>query len=231
MIEKLMTMLVGILLALAGWSLSRTFELSTIQAVHEDKVQKLERVVEKLEDKMGEVVVSASKAKKIVGWESLVKSYEKNETVMGRIKQPCKGGAIVEHIDTGSLMFLPGSQISDSPLKSKDISNLIDQPMKFKLIKLDRQRGNICCSRREVISSFKQFPIKLGWAVTIHKAQGLTLESASVDLGDGAFATGQAYVALSRCKTLDSLNLVRELKVSDALVDPDIQDFHSKHFS
>ena len=55
----------------------------------------------------------------------------------------------------------------------------------------------------EVISSFKQFPIKLGWAVTIHKAQGLTLESASVDLGDGAFATGQAYVALSRCKTID----------------------------
>ena len=82
----------------------------------------------------------------------------------------------------------------------------------------------------EVVSSFMQFPIKLGWAVTIHKAQGLTLESASVDLGDGAFATGQAYVALSRCKTLDSLNLVRELKVSDALVDPDIQDFHSKHF-
>ena len=83
----------------------------------------------------------------------------------------------------------------------------------------------------EVISSFKQLPIKLGWAVTIHKAQGLTLESASVDLGDGAFATGQAYVALSRCKTLDSLNLIRELKVSDALVDPDIQDFHSRHFS
>ena len=83
----------------------------------------------------------------------------------------------------------------------------------------------------EVVSSFKQFPIKLGWAVTIHKAQGLTLESASVDLGEGAFATGQAYVALSRCKTLDSLNLVRELKVSDALVDPDIQEFHSKHFS
>ena len=52
MLEKLMTMLVGILLALAGWSLSRTFELSTIQAVHEDKVHKLERTVEKLQDKM-----------------------------------------------------------------------------------------------------------------------------------------------------------------------------------
>lgn len=82
----------------------------------------------------------------------------------------------------------------------------------------------------EVVSSFKQFPLKLGWAVTIHKAQGLTLDSCSVDLGEGAFATGQAYVALSRCKTLDALNLYRELKVQDALVDPDIQDFHAEHF-
>ena len=82
----------------------------------------------------------------------------------------------------------------------------------------------------EIVSSFKQFPLKLGWAVTIHKAQGLTLDSCSVDLGEGAFATGQAYVALSRCKTLNSLNLYRELKVRDALVDPDIQDFHAEHF-
>ena len=81
----------------------------------------------------------------------------------------------------------------------------------------------------EVISSFKQFPIKLGWAVTIHKSQGLTLESCSVDLGSGAFATGQAYVALSRCKNLKSLHLQRELKVSDALVDPDIIDFHKNY--
>jgi len=58
MIEKLMTMLVGILLALAGWSLSRTFELSTIQAVQEDKVQKLERQVIKLEDKMDKMMDS-----------------------------------------------------------------------------------------------------------------------------------------------------------------------------
>jgi len=52
MIEKLMTMLVGILLALAGWSLSRTFELSTIQAVHEDKVHTLQAQVLKLEDQV-----------------------------------------------------------------------------------------------------------------------------------------------------------------------------------
>ena len=56
MIEKLMTLLVGILLTLAGWSLSRTFQLSTIQAVHEDKVQKLEKHVEKLQTKMEDML-------------------------------------------------------------------------------------------------------------------------------------------------------------------------------
>ena len=58
MIEKLMTMLVGILLALAGWSLSRTFELSTIQAVHEDKVQRIQAQVLKLEEQMDEMMDS-----------------------------------------------------------------------------------------------------------------------------------------------------------------------------
>ncbi len=60
---------------------------------------------------------------------------------MGRITSRCKGGAIVEHIETGSLLFLPGSQISDSPLKDKDLSSLMNEPQKFALIKLDRVRG------------------------------------------------------------------------------------------
>ena len=82
----------------------------------------------------------------------------------------------------------------------------------------------------EIVSSFKQFPLKLGWAVTIHKAQGLTLESCSIDLGQGAFATGQTYVALSRCKTLGSVNLYQELRKTDAMVDSAIIDFHKESF-
>ena len=58
MIEKLMTLLVGILLALAGWSLSRTFELSTIQAVHEDKVHRIQAQVLKLEDQVDRMMDS-----------------------------------------------------------------------------------------------------------------------------------------------------------------------------
>ena len=111
-------------------------------------------LLEKIEDKNGEVIVSASKALKIKGWDKLVEAYEKKEPITGKIVSKCKGGCIVEHIDTGSLMFLPGSQISDKPLK--DISHLMNEPQKFALIKLDKLRGNACVSRREIISSFKK---------------------------------------------------------------------------
>src|SRR6056300_1127798 len=111
-------------------------------------------LLEKIEDKHGEVLVSASKAQKIKGWDKLVEAFEKNEPIMGKITSKCKVGCIVEHIDTGSLMFLPGSQISDKPLK--DINHLMNEPQKFALIKLDKVRGNACVSRREIISSFKK---------------------------------------------------------------------------
>ena len=111
-------------------------------------------LLEKIEDKNGEVLVSASKAQKIKGWDKLVEAYEKNEPIMGKITSKCKGGCIVEHIETGSLMFLPGSQIDAKPLK--DISHLMNEPQKFALIKLDKVRGNACVSRREILSSFKK---------------------------------------------------------------------------
>ena len=96
-------------------------------------------LLEKIEDKNGEVLVSASKAAKIRGWDKLVAAYEANEPIMGKITSKCKGGCIVEHIETGSLMFLPGSQVSDQSLK--DFSHLMNEPQKFALIKLDKVRG------------------------------------------------------------------------------------------
>jgi len=130
-------------------------ELKTMGLSEKIKIgEKISVLLEKLEDKMGEVVVSASKAQKIKGWDKLVEAYEKKEPIMGKITSKCKGGCIVEHLETGSLMFLPGSQISDKPLK--DISHLMNEPQKFALIKLDKVRGNACVSRREIISSFKK---------------------------------------------------------------------------
>ena len=130
-------------------------ELKTIGLSEKIKIgETIPVLLEKIEDKNGDVLVSASKAQKIKGWDKLVEAYEKNEPIMGKITSKCKGGCIVEHIDTGSLMFLPGSQISDKPLK--DISHLMNEPQKFALIKLDKVRGNACVSRREIISSFKK---------------------------------------------------------------------------
>jgi small subunit ribosomal protein S1 len=130
-------------------------ELKSMNMMEKAKVgEKISVLLERLEDKKGEVLVSASKAQKIAGWETLVSCFKKNEPIMGKIISRVKGGCIVEHIDTGSLMFLPGSQISDKPLK--DISHLMNEPQKFALIKIDEVRGNACVSRREIISSFKK---------------------------------------------------------------------------
>jgi len=126
--------------------------LNILDKVKEGK--KIQVLLEKIEDKNGEIVVSATKAKKIKGWRELENAFEKNEPIMGKITSKCKGGVIVEHIETGSLMFCPGSQISDAPLK--DISHLMHEPQKFALIKLDKVRGNACVSRRQIISTNKK---------------------------------------------------------------------------
>ena len=130
-------------------------EIKTLGLENKLKIgEKIQVLLERIEDKNGEVIVSASKAQKIKGWDILVKAFENNEPIMGKITSKCKGGVIVEHMETGSLMFCPGSQISDVPIK--DISHLINEPQKFALIKMDKVRGNACVSRRQIISSGKK---------------------------------------------------------------------------
>ena len=115
---------------------------------------KIPVLLEKIEDKNGDVIVSAIKAQKIKGWYKLEKAYEENKSIKGKITSKCKGGVIVEHIDTGSLMFCPGSQISDKPLKS--IDHLMGVEQEFAIIKLDKIRGNACVSRRQIVSIYKK---------------------------------------------------------------------------
>jgi ATP-dependent DNA helicase PIF1 len=80
---------------------------------------------------------------------------------------------------------------------------------------------------RKAIASFTQFPLRLGWAVTIHKSQVLTLDSCTVDVGeDGAFTHGQAYVALSRCKTIGALKLSQALTPNDIILHQSVLNFY-----
>lgn len=89
----------------------------------------------------------------------------------------------------------------------------------------DREENVI---EEEVVSSFTQFPLRLAWAITIHKSQGQTYNSIAVDLGSGAFAQGQTYVALSRCRSLKNLYLKREVSREDIMVDPTVVSFMGK---
>ena len=73
--------------------------------------------------------------------------------------------------------------------------------------------------KREVVGTFKQMPLRLAYAVTIHKAQGLTLDKVFIDFDSGMFAHGQAYVAFSRARTLEGLEISRELRPRDLVLD------------
>ncbi len=77
----------------------------------------------------------------------------------------------------------------------------------------------------EVLGTFIQFPIRLAWAITVHKSQGLTFSRAVIDFTGGVFAGGQTYVALSRCISLESLRLKREITRADIFVKPEIVQF------
>jgi ATP-dependent exoDNAse (exonuclease V) alpha subunit len=82
--------------------------------------------------------------------------------------------------------------------------------------------------KEEVVSSFTQFPLRLAWAITIHKSQGQTYKLVAINLGGGAFAHGQTYVALSRCKSLEGIYLKKRILVQDIIVDPVVVNFMQK---
>jgi ATP-dependent DNA helicase PIF1 len=77
-----------------------------------------------------------------------------------------------------------------------------------------------------ITGQYVQYPLMLAWAVTIHKSQGKTLERVRVDLGDGAFASGQVYVALSRCRSLPDITLARPIKQKEVKCDERIKRFY-----
>ena len=122
-----------------------------------DKIKegsKIKIVVENLESKSGEIIVSALKAKKIEGWETLLKKYENNEIIKIKIKNKIKGGYVCEETETKHLLFMPASQLSNRP--TKETHNVINSEMDVKIIQADRKRANLCCSRRELISENKK---------------------------------------------------------------------------
>ncbi len=81
----------------------------------------------------------------------------------------------------------------------------------------------------DILGTYKQYPIKLAWAITIHKSQGLTFDNVIIDTGRGAFAHGQLYVALSRCRTLRGITLKTRITPRDMIIDEAVEYFAGRH--
>jgi len=147
-----------VFLFIEGLKSEPVLDINEIKSINlEDKIKEgstIPVLLEKIEDREGNVVVSAQKAMKIRGWENLVECHKKGELIDCKYVQKTKGGMIVEHVQSKTLCFLPGSQISDSPLKN--IDHLIGEVHKFALVKMDFLRGNSVVSRRQVLTANKK---------------------------------------------------------------------------
>jgi len=112
---------------------------------------KVDVLLEKIENRDGEIVVSREKARRAKSWKKMEKAFENKEEVTGVIISRCKGGFIV-NVDS-CLCFLPGSQVDLRPLKSFD--HLMKVPQTFECVKLDKKRGNIVLSRRAIMEKIR----------------------------------------------------------------------------
>ena len=119
-----------------------------------DKIEigsKIDVLLEKIENRDGEVVVSREKARRAKSWKKMEKAFENKEEVKGIIISRCKGGFVV-NVDS-CLCFLPGSQVDLRPLKNFD--HLMKIPQTFECVKLDKKRGNIVLSRRSIMEKIR----------------------------------------------------------------------------
>ena len=186
--------------------------------------QKIEILLEKIENYSGEVVVSREKARKANSWKKMEKAFESKKEVQGNIISKCKGGFVVDV--EACLCFLPGSQVDIKPLKSYD--HLMNKPQTFEICKIDKKRTNIVLSRRSILERIRdkdrdQIVSKLNEGDVVQgNVKNLTDWGAFIDL-DGVDALLHITdISWSRInKPSELLSIGQSLKVKIIKIEPD----------
>lgn len=125
---------------------------------------------------------------------------------------------IISHLDSHSIRVL----IDEGFNEQREVE-VVKMEWDFIRYELEAEKGGQISEK--VIGRFTQYPIKLAWAITIHKSQGKTFSRVIIDLAGGAFEFGQLYVALSRCTSMEGITLLRPVKPSDVKVDERISEY------
>jgi ATP-dependent DNA helicase PIF1 len=129
----------------------------------------------------------------------------------------------------GKIVFLDDENIhvelseKDGSTRIVEVSMATWEMVRYKTPENDTSKIEV-----EVIGSFKQYPLKMAWAITIHKSQGKTFDKVIIDMGTGAFEHGQTYVALSRCRSLSGIVLKQKIRPQDVMTDERIVEFYER---
>ena len=185
---------------------------------------KIEVYLERIETYKGEIIVRREKARRMGSWKKMEKAFKTQEEVEGIITNKVKGGLVV-NIDS-CLCFLPGSQVDTKPLRNFD--HLMNVPLKFLCVKLDKLRGNIVVSRRAILEKNKNEDLK---KILSKIKEGDVVEAQVKSILDwGAFLNLNGADALlhvtdlsySRVKkTSDLLSIGQNIKVKIIKIDPE----------
>jgi len=132
----------------------------------------------------------------------------------------------------GKIMELTEDSIKVALQNDDGTTKLINvEKLEWEILKYKTQEDDISKIDSNVVGTFTQYPLKLAWAITIHKSQGKTFDKIIINMGaKGAFEHGQTYVALSRCRTLEGVVLKNKLTPRDIMVDDRIVEYYEQNF-
>jgi ATP-dependent DNA helicase PIF1 len=145
--------------------------------------------------------------------------------VKNDVKREYVNGTIGKIVTLEPHRIVVQTEDKDGSLRNIEVEKQTWEILKYKINECDNSKID-----SESIGSFKQYPLRLAWAITIHKSQGKTFDKVIIDLTGGAFEHGQTYVALSRCRTLQGIVLKQKIRPQDIRVDERIIEFYERNF-